>query len=165
MAETQGPADQKAGARAKSYAVLSGLLGLIPVLTVFKIITTDQGVAIGQFVQSGIGLAGAFGLAFASAKVSQQKANGTFDPAPQAPPALTAVDSIKAIGDQFTDLTSTVAAGLDLVGRTAAAVPGLGPLVGTGAALGGSLVDQVMAAVSHRDAAVAAATRQQQPPA
>lgn len=95
---TAGPADPNASARVKAYTVFSGLLGLIPVLTVFKVITTDQGIALGNAAQALIGLAGAFGFAFVAQKTSKQVKNGTFESAPQLP-AVPALEQLKILRD------------------------------------------------------------------
>jgi hypothetical protein len=96
---TAGPADPNAGGRVKGYAVLSGLLGLIPVLTVFHVVTTDQGTAIGTFVQAALGLAGSFGFAFVAKKTSNQVKDGTFEAAPQLP-AVGALEQLVILRDQ-----------------------------------------------------------------
>ncbi len=122
---TAGPADANAGARAKAYTVLSGLLGLIPVLTVFKVISTDQGVAIGNFSEAAIGLAGAFGFAFVAKKTGNQVKDGTFDPAPQLP-AVSALEQLAILRDQAAfEVDKNVAAaqaGADAIQATATAV-------------------------------------------
>lgn len=108
---TAGPADPNAPTRVKSYAVLSALVGLIPVLTVFKVLTTDQGVAVGQFVQSAIGLAGAFGFAFVANKTNKQVHNGTFKEAPANPVGnvFDQLAEIKAGVDQTAEYAATKA--------------------------------------------------------
>lgn len=140
--QTVGPADPNASGRVKTYTVFSALLALIPVLTVFKVITQDQGVAIGNASQALIGLAGAFGFAFVAKKTSNQVKNGTFDPPPppEVTPAMTAVESIAAVANQFQDLTKVVADGVqhvqDVAGNLATVLlPGVKP---------GGLLDQVM---------------------
>lgn len=122
---TAGPADVNADARSKGYAVLSGLLGLIPALTVFGVLSGEQGTAIGTFVQAGIGLAGAFGFAFAAKKTSGQVKDGTFDPAPQLP-AVSALEQLAILRDQAShEVDKNVAAaqaGADAIQATATAV-------------------------------------------
>ena len=124
---TAGPEDPNAPTRAKSYAVLSALLGLIPVLTVFKIIDNEQGVAIGQFVQSGIGLAGAFGFAFVAAKTNKQVKNGTFD-APPNLPALTAIEQLAVLKNEVDEtvghVRNQVTDAASAIQSAVAAIPG-----------------------------------------
>lgn len=126
-APTAGPADPNAPTRVKSYAVLAALLGLIPALTAFKVITTDQGAAIGQFVQSGIGLAGAFGFAFVATKTSKQIKNGTFEPAPNVP-ALTVFEQLAAIKSEVDDtiqvVQTQVGGAASMIRDAAAVIPG-----------------------------------------
>lgn len=122
---TAGPADPNAGTRAKLYAALSGLLGLVPVLTAFNVLSGEQGAAIGTFVQAGIGLAGSFGLAFAARKTNKQAKDGTFDPAPQLP-AVGALEQLVILRDQAAAEVergvATAQAGADAIQATATAV-------------------------------------------
>lgn len=135
-APTAGPADPNAPTRVKGYTVLTALLGLIPVLTVFKVLTTDQGVAIGQFVQSGIGLAGAFGFAFVAAKTNKQVKNGTFEPAPNLP-ALTVFEQLGAIQ---AEVDSTVAKVQSQVGSAVSTIQGAAALIPGGSAITGAIM-------------------------
>jgi hypothetical protein len=147
---TAGPADPGAGTRAKSYAILSGLLGLIPILTVFKVITTDQGAAIGTFTQSAIGLAGAFGFAFVANKTRNQVKNGTFDP--PANPVVDAFKAIDAIAAHATDQRSQAVAGaVDAIGaikNAAALLPGA---AGVGSAIGANIVGNLVQELADRN--------------
>ncbi|APD19267.1 holin [Mycobacterium phage Taptic] len=122
---TAGPADPNASGRAKAYAVLSGLLGLVPVLSVFGVITGDQGTAIGNAVQAFLGLIGAFGLGIAAKKTSTQVKEGTFDPAPQLP-AVPALEQLAILRDQAAaEVERNVAAaqaGVDAIQASATAV-------------------------------------------
>lgn len=122
---TAGPADPNAPTRVKGYTVLTALLGLIPVLTVFKVLTTDQGVAIGQFVQSGLGLAGAFGFAFVATKTQKQINNKTFEKAPELP-ALTVFEQLGAIQAEVND---TVAKVQNQVGNAVSTIQGAAALI------------------------------------
>lgn len=154
--QTVGPADPNAPTRAKSYAVLSALLGVIPVLTVFHILTTDQGAAIGTFTQAAIGLAGSFGFAFVANKTAKQVKNGTFDPAP--PPLVVTqspiTDAFQNVSDLKTHLDSAVADSVtkvtDAIGviqGAAAILPGGG--LGSVVVEAGSLVDQFLHGGKH----------------
>lgn len=133
---TAGPVDTAAPARAKSYAVLSGLLGLIPVLTAFSVITSEQGSSIGTFVQAAIGLAGSFGFAFVSHKTNTQIKNGTFDQAPDpvivtSPPPIS-LENVAEVRDQLDNVIAGaqnqaqngIAAALEAVGGLTAFLPG-----------------------------------------
>lgn len=141
--QTLGPADPNAPGRVKSYAIFSGLMALVPILTAFKVITDSQGAAIGTFVQGAIGLAGAFGFAFVAKKTSNQIKNGTFEQAPELPPqtpAMTAVESIAAVASQFQDLTKVVVDGVQHVQDVAGNLAG----VLTPGVTKGGLLDQVL---------------------
>jgi hypothetical protein len=128
---TAGPADPNASTRVKTYTVLTGLLGLIPILTVFKVITTDQGVAVGNAAQALIGLAGAFGFAFVATKTKKQVDNGTFEAAP-ANPVNDAFDALNQIKDH---VDATVFHAQDQVGQAVQAITGAVSMLPGGAAV------------------------------
>jgi hypothetical protein len=75
---TLGPADPKAPSRAKRYAVVAALLGLLPALVAFNVLTQEQATSLLEAYGAGVGLLGAFGLGFASLKTRKQVENGTF---------------------------------------------------------------------------------------
>lgn len=142
--QTLGPSDPNAPAAAKLYTVVSGILGLVGIASTFGLLTTEQSASLGAVGTAATTLVGAVVTAIASFRTNKQLRNGTFTPAPvqEAPhPAITAVEGIKAVADQYNDLVGAVTAGVqrvqDVAGGLAAAVPGLGAL------LPGSLAAQV----------------------
>lgn len=141
--QTVGPTDPNAGFRAKAYTVVSSLLGLVTLAQTFHLVTDAQAAGINGVASAGIGLVGAVTTAIAAFNTKKQVNNGTFDQAPPPPPAITAVQGIQAVANQFNDLTKQVVAGINHVSDTAA---GLQNLVGAGLSqvLPGSLVDQLL---------------------
>lgn len=95
--QTAGPADPNAGARAKVYAGIGAVFGLLTLAQVFGLIKADQAASIKDFIDSGAGLAATFGFGFVASKTKKQVGNGTFDPPPPAPepdPQLSTADQI-----------------------------------------------------------------------
>lgn len=124
---TLGPTDEKAGFRAKAYAGLSALLGLITLAVTFGLVTAQQGASIAQIVQGAIGLLGAGGLAVAASKTRTQVKDGTFDPVPAAPEATAfdALAQIKAQADAAVlDAQGKVAQGVAAIQGAVAMIPG-----------------------------------------
>lgn len=156
MAQTQGPVDPNAGFRAKLYAGLGLLSGLVTFLQAINLIDAGQAASIASIIGGVTTLLSTFGFGLAAAKTNAQVKDGTFDAAPEpvvepANPAITAVQAIQAVGQQFNDLVTGVTAGVqqvqDVAGGLAAALPALGGIAP------GSLAQQVLAAVNDRDAA------------
>lgn len=136
--QTQGPVDPNAGFRAKLYAGLGALTGIVSLIQALGIITPGQSTSIGQIITGFLGLLGAGGLAVAAAKTSTQNKNGTFDPAPPVPPAITAVGAIQAVSNEFGQLINHVTSGVQQVQDVAGQ---LGNLIGIDP---GGLVDQYL---------------------
>lgn len=142
--QTVGPVDPNAPAVAKVYTVVSSLLGLVTLASTFHLISTEQATAVSNVGTSIVGLVGAGIAALAAFRTHKQVNNGTFDappPPPPLPPAITAVQSISAVADQFQDLTRRVAAGISHVSDTAA---GLQNILGGGLGQLGPLVEQIL---------------------
>lgn len=143
--ETAGPVDPNAGARAKVYGGVALVFGLVTAAQAFHFVSADQAASIKDFIDSGLGLAGAFGFGFVAYKTNGQVKNGTFDAAPPPPPAMSAVEQVKAVQEQFTDFTKTVADGVQLIQGVAAGVPGLSAVVQPG-----SLVEKFLSGDASR---------------
>ena len=134
MAQTVGPADEKAGLRAKLYAVLAALLGIVGVAQSFGVLDAVQSASIGQIVTAVAALLGGGGFVLASAKTQQQVKDGTFQEAPdivvpEPSAAISAVQSIGAIANEFNNLVTGVTDGVktiqDTVGGLTSVLPGL----------------------------------------
>lgn len=141
--QTQGPVDPNAGFRAKLYAGLAVLTGVVSLVQSFGLINSDQGGNIGLIITGVGGLLGAGGLAVAASKTNAQTKNGTFDPAPPNPVA-NAVEGIKAVQSQWEELSSAVATGLGVVQGAASLIPGLSTVVAPG-----GLVDDFLHGAQH----------------
>lgn len=163
---TAGPADPKAGLRAKIYAVLAGLLGLLGVAQTFGVLDAPQSASIAQIITAVIALLGGGGLAVATAKTTTQVKNGTFDPAPEpnlepitVSPAIAAVDGLAAVATGFNDLITTVTDGVqtvqNTVGNLASVLPNLPNVVSV--LTPGSLAAQAVQAASGSPSAPVAA--------
>lgn len=155
---TVGPADPNAGLRAKVYAGISALLGIVGLLATFKIVSADQAVSIKDFAESAMNLAGSFGLGFAAIKTNRQVHNGTFEAAPTPPStpvldAFQAVDAIKTHVDDVVDQAQAkVTEGVAAIQGAAALLPG-GTFV-TNAVMAGPVGDllRAVSAVDGKDA-------------
>lgn len=141
--QTQGPADPVAPAAAKLYTVVSGILGLVGIASTFGLVTQEQGANLGAVGTAATTLVGAVVTAIASFRTHKQLNNGTFQPAPPPPAAQTAVEGIAAVANQFNDLTTAVAAGVQRVQDVAGGLAGVLGSSGLGALLPGSLAAQV----------------------
>lgn len=154
--QTLGPADPNAGLRAKVYSALTVVTPLLSALATFGILDSKQANALTALATAGVGVLSAFGFGLAAKNTNKQINNGTFTEAPvfTPPPAITAVDAVKAVGDQFTDFARTVAAGVQHVQDTAVGlVPGLSALLSAGNAVEpGSLVDNFLKGGSNTSA-------------
>lgn len=118
--QTVGPEDSAATTRAKLYAGLSALLGLLSFAVTLGFVTTDQGASIAQIVQGVMGLLGAGGLAFASAKTNKQVKNGTFDDAPPDPVG----NVFEQLGILKGQVDRTVSDSIDQITNAAAVIQG-----------------------------------------
>lgn len=150
---TLGPADPKAGWRAKAYAALSAMLGLITLAATFGLIPAIQGAVLTNIVEGVIGLLGAGGLAVAAAKTRQQVGNGTFDRAPEPAPERNAFD---ALGQLQTQVNSAVDQAQTKVTEGVAAIQGAASLLPGGsfvadAVLNGPVGDLIKAVQAVRD--------------
>lgn len=151
--QTAGPADPAASLRAKIYAGLSALLGLITLAVTLGFLTADQGTSVAQIVQGVIGLVGAGGLAVAAAKTNKQVNNGTFDPAPVnsnlgIDNALHSIDAIKQhVDDTVNQAQAKVAEGVAAIQGAAAMIPG-GSAVSS-AVFSGPVGDLIQAMLDH----------------
>ncbi|AER48670.1 holin [Mycobacterium phage Ares] len=169
MAETIGPADPNAPTRAKVWAGLAVIAPLLSFLATFGILSSDQANAINGALTAVVGVLTAFGFGVAAKKTSEQVKNGTFDPAPPppppvlVPPAMSAVEGITAVANQFNDLVTGVTSGVkhvqDVVGGLAGAIPGLSGLPGLQGLDPNSLAAQAAQLAYERGGANQAAAR------
>lgn len=123
---TIGPADPQAPLRAKIYAGLSAVVGLVSLAVTLGFVTSDQGAHLTQIAQGIVGLLGAGGLAVASSKTSKQVSNGSFDPAPESPVqnAFEQLGTIKrAVDDVVDDAQARVAQGVAAIQGATAMIP------------------------------------------
>lgn len=127
---TAGPADPNAGTRAKVYAGISAALGVVGFLATFKVLTADQALSIKDFAESGMNLAGSFGLGFAAVKTNKQTKNGTFD----APPVISTAEQIANAIPTVLQAAADKQAEVDLIKNVAATTFGQLPVIGGAAA-------------------------------
>lgn len=137
--QTVGPADPNAGLRAKVYAGVGAIGGIATFLQTIHLLTDVQAASITAVGGNITTLLTSLGLLVAAFKTRGQVKNGTFEAAPEPPPAMSAVEQVKAVQDGFTDFTKTIADGVQLVQGVAASIPGLSAVVQPG-----SLVDQFL---------------------
>lgn len=144
--ETQGPADENAGFRAKAYAIATTLIALLGLgVTLFGL---SKGVQQGgeQIIQGVLTLIGALPSGVAARNTSKQVKNGTFDKAPTTPvlDAFQSINAIKTHVDQtVAEAESQVGRAVDAIQGAVAMLPG-GTLV-TNAVLSGPVGDFVQA--------------------
>lgn len=146
---TNGPVDEKAGLRAKLYAVLTALLGIPAVAQLFGVLTSDQATNVNQILTGVIGLVGAGGFALATSKTNTQVKNGTFDAAPNGP-VLSVFEQLQAIKDRtdatLADTVNAVQTASATIQNATAVIPGggyLSAVVGQGS----QAVEDLIAAV------------------
>lgn len=152
--QTAGPADPNAPIAAKFYAVSTGFLGLVGVAATFGLITAEQSASLGAVASTGGAFIGAVTAAVAAFRTRKQVNNGTFDPAPPAPPAIAVLDQLpvikqavdKAVAHQVQVVDQASAAIRDV----AAQLPVAGPAVGRGADLVADLLRAVRATDENR---------------
>lgn len=133
--QTLGPVDPNAPGRVKAYGALALVFGVVTAAQAFHLLTAEQATGIKDFLTTGADLAGLFGFGFVAFKTHGQVKNGTFDAAPEPepePPALSAAEQVKAVGDAFTEFSKTVADGVQLVQGVTANMPGLSAAVDAG---------------------------------
>lgn len=127
---TAGPADPNAPIRAKVYAGISAALGIVGFLATFKVLTADQALSIKDFAESGMNLAGSFGLGFAAVKTTKQTKNGTFDAPPPPAPVISTAQQIADAIPTVLQAAADKQAEVDLIKSVAANTFGQLPVVG-----------------------------------
>lgn len=131
---TAGPADPKAGTRAKIYSGLALLTPLLSFLASFGVFSAPQANALTGLATAVAGVLSAFGFGLAAKKTTEQTKNGTFDPAPEPEPPISTADQIaNAIPTVLKDAADTIAAktsDVETIKKAAADAFGQLPVVG-----------------------------------
>ncbi len=134
MTQTIGPADAKAGTRAKIYSGLAVLTPLLSALATFGVITTEQGGALVGLATAATGVLSAFGFGLAATKTNQQVKDGTFDTAPP-PVVVSPIDQPletlgqlqRAVNESVDAAQSRVVDGINFIQAAASMIPGGAP--------------------------------------
>lgn len=135
-----------------AYLLGSVVTGIVGIAVLFGAV--DQGTAdnLGQALLGLLGLLGAGAPALAAKRVSEQRKDGTFDPAP-ANPVLDAFESINAIKNRVDEAvnqsTAKVNEGIAIIQGASAMIPGVGGL--TNVVLSGPVGDLIQAMTDHGD--------------